>query len=63
MHITESVIICDMSGNIMEWTSTNCDGLSGNGPSGERYYIIKGGSFVHVGIFSPSMRLKASEIS
>lgn len=59
-----SLGICDLSGNILEWTSTIGDGLSGNGTSsGERYYVIKGGSFIHVGIFSPSMRLKASEKS
>ncbi|MDY6862664.1 MAG: SUMF1/EgtB/PvdO family nonheme iron enzyme, partial [Thermodesulfobacteriota bacterium] len=50
--------ICDLLGNIMEWTSTIYE--HSDSPS-DKGYVIKGGSFVDGDIFSSSRRIKAHE--
>ncbi|MDY6845288.1 MAG: SUMF1/EgtB/PvdO family nonheme iron enzyme, partial [Thermodesulfobacteriota bacterium] len=53
--------ICDLLGNVLEWTSTLYEQTTKNSPPKEKHYIIKGGSFIDRTIFSTSRRLKASE--
>jgi len=51
----------DLLGNVQDWTSTIYEDTSRDNPLKGRYFVVKGGSFINSGVFSPGMRAVASE--